>query len=480
MSQGSRKRLEALVLLWGIASLSIAGEQQEEKKKAAVTLGAYAISVGGQYRVIADGANYGFHPNVIAPEQDAESFVNQRFRPWVNFYDAEDRDHGVYLQLEIGHILWGDDFEFPKTYEANGSEVGVELRRGYLWFKPSEASLLRVGILDWHDRFGERPSFEDPLWAVDDYDSFEAPLANSVWDFNVGGAVFDFEPAERWHSSLGAMVLKKGDRTLSGEGGALLFTGDVDRDIGDGLLGASLYYLRDKGGYSYGDFGGPARPNSGVAKSSWDLWTGLRAHFRIGKVSPSFFAILNTGKVEEPSWEHTGWALKGAADVETGKGKLTIRAHYSTGNDSSSPDKSDEFRTIAQSVRDDFGAQSYWSLLGLSSPRGASDVNDLGVGLQNRGLGLVSLQGAFERALTPATTGYVAAGWLRADEKNPVSDATDMGIEVLGEIHWALDKAIGVDLGGAYLWTGDFYKSAPGASAPDNLYELYARFQLEF
>jgi len=477
----ARARIVALCfLITSAGSRAFGNEESKKDEKTAFAVGAYGVALGGQYRIVADGANFGFHPTAITDEQDQKSFVNQRFRPWLNFFDVEDRDHGVYLQLEIGHVLWGDDFEFPKTYEANGNEVGIELRRGYLWFKPSATSLLRVGIVDWHDRFGERPTFEDPLWAVDAYDSFQAPLANSVWDFNVGGAVFDFEPKGVWHGSLGAMVLQNGDKTLTGEGGALLLTGDIDRDVGQGLLGASVYYVRDRGGYSYGAFGGPARPDGETAESSWDLWTGLRAHFRLGRVSPSLFAILNTGKVDEPAWEHRGWAFKGAVDVDAGAGKLSFQAYYSTGNDGSDPSASDEFRTIAQSARDDFGAQSYWSLLGLSSPRGPSDVNDLGVGLQNRGLGLVTIQGSFERALTPALTGYLGAGWLRSDEKNPLSAATDMGVELIGEVHWALDKALTLDAGGAYLRTGRFYKNAPGASAPDALYELYVRFQLEF
>ena len=438
----------------------------------------YAVSFGGQYRIIADGANFDFHPRVVLSEQPAQSFVNQRFRTWLNFHDTTKANHGVHFQVEIGHIVWGDDLDFPKTYQANGEEVGVEFRRGYLWYKPSDTSLLRVGILDWHDRFGGRPSFEDSIWAVDAYDSEQAVLANSVWDFNVGGIAYDFEPGEQWHASLATAVLTQGD-TIGGDGSALLFSTDVDREVGSSLYGASVYYLHDRGGYSYGDFGGPA--NDDGIEQSWDLWMGVRGHHVLGKVKPSYFFIWNRGATDTVEWKHSGWAVKGDLDYELNPGtRFRLRTFYASGNDNSSPDSSGEFRTIAQTVRDNFGAQGYWSLLGLSTPRGPSDVNDLGVSLQNRGLGLFTLQGSFEQRLNSAISTYAALGWLSSAENNPVSDSSDMGVELLGEARWTLAPTMAVDFGAAYLWTGDFYRAEPGDASPANLYEVYARFQLEF
>lgn len=37
----------------------------------------YTVSFGGQYRIIADGANFDFHPRVVLGEQPSQSFVNQ-------------------------------------------------------------------------------------------------------------------------------------------------------------------------------------------------------------------------------------------------------------------------------------------------------------------------------------------------------------------------------------------------------------------
>ncbi len=441
----------------------------------ASSLGPFSVSFGGQYRVVATAVNFEFHVPAVGADAPTVSLVNQRLRPWINFSDRDERRHGAYLQLEIGHTQWGDDFEFPKTHRANGDEVGIELRRGYLWLKPTETSLVRVGVLDWHDRFGERPTFEDPQWAVDAYDSFQSVLANSVWDFEVGGLTYDDTLAGVWHVGLGALLLQQDGPTVGGDGSAFLVTGDVDRDVGSALLGASLYYLHDGGSYSYGTFGGPTAGYD----SSWDLWTGVRGHMRIGRVEPSFFVILNTGRTQNPDWTHTGWAAKGAASSPLGGGTLSLQALYASGDDGSSSTSSGEFRTIGQSARDDFGAQGYWSLLGVTSPRGPSDVIDLGVGLQNRGLGLATIQAAFTRPLSRRTSAYLATGYLRSAERHP-NDATAMGVEVLAELRWEVARAMAVDVGVSYLATGDFYRGGGSPDAPDNLYQVYSRFQLEF
>lgn len=454
------------------------GDQPKEEPKAdspGVSLSDYGIAFGVQFRAMASFSNFDFHPQSVSNNQPALTVLNQRFRTWINFHDRDDKDHGVYFQVEIGHTNWGDDAEFPKTHDANGSEVGIELRRGYLWYKPTSNTLLRAGVLDWHDRFGERPSFEDPMWSVDQYDSFGAVLANSIWDFNVGGVTFDGTLEDKWHYGLGAMVLEKSGRTLTGDGSALLLTADLDREVGSSLLGGSVYYLRDKGEYSYGEFGGPGAP-----ESSWDLWTGFRGHFQTGRIAPSFFLILNTGETRNPDWNHTGWAGKGAVDFDAGFGNFSFQVLYSTGNDGTSGNDSGEFRTIAQSVRDNFGAQGYWSLLGLSSPRGPSDVVDLGIGLQNRGLGLRTVQVGFERKISTATSAYIATGYLQSDEDNPVNGEKEMGVELLGEFHWTMKKSMGLDLGVSYLSTGGFYKNGLEDPDPDDLYQIYLRYQLEF
>ena len=464
-----------------LARTNAQGEEASAGCAPGVTIGELRVAVGGQYRLLGSGANVSTGDAPIHREQDRVSFASQRYRNWVNIHDRRDCRYGAYAQVEIGYTPLGTGVEFPKTFVSGGEGVGIELRRGFLWYKPTPDSLVRAGILAWEDRFGERPTFGDPLWSVDRYDTSQAPLANSVWDFNVGGITLDGTIRDSWHYALGALVLQRGNASLAGEGGTLLMTADLDRSIGTSIWGGSVYYLRDRGGYSYGDFGGPMRfPPTGVIAESPDLWIGARGHIEHRRASTALFAIVNRGEIPAYGWTHAGWAAKVATTLDAGPGTVRLRALFSSGDGGADPTHSGEFRTVAQSVRDNRGAQSYWSLLGLTSPRGPSDGTALGIGLQNEGLGLLTVQAGYERPLNAHWTATVAAGWLRADQAHPVSGSPDIGTEFLAEARWQMATPMALDVGVSVLATGDFFKSHPAAAAPATLYELYGRWQLEF
>ena len=435
----------------------------------------YELRSGGQYRVIGHATNFDRHPVSISGDQTSVSFAALRFRHWFNLFHEEQQDHGVYVQLEVGHVPFGEDRDFPKTFNSGGEEVGLELRRAYLWVEPWRDAILRVGVVDWQDRFGDRPGFDPQLWGVDDYANARSVLANSVWDFNVTGLTLDGAFDEESHYRLGLLWLAEGESDLTGTGAAFLATSDFDMQVGSDVLGASVYYLRDNGTYSYGTFGGPRA----TYDSSWDLWAGLRAHLDCGDFQTSAYAIFNHGETASPDWKHSGWAARLAVDKKIDETKLSAQVLYSTGNDGSSTTRSDEFRTIAQSERDNFGAQGYWSFVGLTSPHGPSDMNDLGVSVQNRGLGLLTAQLAADLPLSDRCSGYVSTAWLRSAESNSSNGNSDMGWELLGELRWKLSGSLAIDIGGAFLLTGDFYR-APGGGSPDDLVTAFARMQLEF
>ena len=153
---------------------------------------------------------------------------------------------------------------------------------------------------------------------------------------------------------------------------------------------------------------------------------------------------------------------------------------YSTGDVNPNDNSSDEFRTVAQSVRDNFGAQGYWSYLVITSADGPSDVNDLGVSLQNRSLGLFTVQAKYDYPIFDRLSGRIAAGWLRSATVNPTSGATDMGTELANVFTFDFGGGLKADFGASVLFTGDFYKTSPAAPRPDNLYEAFTRLQLEF
>ena len=141
---------------------------------------------------------------------------------------------------------------------------------------------------------------------------------------------------------------------------------------------------------------------------------------------------------------------------------------------------SNEFRTVAQSEADNFGSQGYWGYLPMISPYGPTDVNDLGVSLQNRGLGLFTVQGKFEIPMAAWLTATSAGGYLRSEIPNPVSNSFNIGFEMAETFTVDFGGGLKLDIGGAWLFTGDFYRASPTAPSPDNLYEGFARFQLEF
>ena len=485
-----RAAAACIVLAW--AAPSAAGAQAKgadgEACAPGLALGDVGFAAGGQLRLIGNQSNFGFHDRTVAGEQSGSDFLSNQFRAWVNVHDRESCRYGAYVQMEVGHIQLGSGREFPKTFGVEpgrlggADQTGVELRRGFLWYKPTEHSLLRAGILAWEDRFGERQTFGDPLWAIDRNDTSQAPLANSVWDFNVGGIAFEATARESWHYALGALLLQRDSR--AGDGDTWLLTADVDKTIGASIWGASLYYARDRAGNLFCAFGGPAAtyghaPGEFIQRGE-ALWIGGRGHLQHGGGSTSLFLIMSRGETPDYNWSHAGWAAKAATALAAGPGTAHLRVLYSTGNDGSDPTRSGEFRTIAQSARNNLGAQSYWSLLGLTSPRGPSEVADLGIGLQNDGLGLLTLQAGYEQPLAAAWSAYLAAGWLRSDEPSPRSGSPDIGTELIAEARWQMASVLALELGGGVLFTGDYFKAHAAGEMPAALYELYGRWQLEF
>ena len=189
---------------------------------------------------------------------------------------------------------------------------------------------------------------------------------------------------------------------------------------------------------------------------------------------------MNSGEIPALGWRHTGWSTKVATSLAAGRGTVRLQGLHATGDDGGDPSRSGEFRTIAQSVRDDLGAQAYWSLVGLTSPRGPSDVNDLGIGLQNGGLGLRTLQAGYEHPLAERWTGYVAAGWLRSDAAHPANGSTAIGTELLAEARWAMGAMMALEVGASVLLAGDYFKPDAASSAPATLHQVYSRWQLAF
>ena len=306
-----------------------------------------------------------------------------------------------YMQLQVGRFLWGDNTEFPKTFagplSAPGDTIGIAIRRGWMAYTDDDWGKVRVGILDWHDRFGDT-------------------MASSDYDFDVAGADWTVTVKDMNNLKLIVGAFQLSDLPLITNATSPLgshtsdpFTVDADLPIEEkSSVGGGAYFLVDHGDYSYSTFA--------PYGSSYDIWLGLRGQTVLMNTLPvDGFVLMNTGERTDTGgntiFRHTGWAGKAkAGPLPIGCGKFSAQVLASTGSDHPGVGDTDEFRSVAQTYRDNFGSQGYWSYMYLTSPNGPADVNDLGVSLQNRGLGLMTVQAKYDIPLSCKLTSTEAAG----------------------------------------------------------------------
>lgn len=425
--------------------------------------------LGGQFRMNGNADNFPFHPTALLPDQPSKAFVTQRYRLWLTYSPTEHVEG--YVQMQVGGINWGTNYDFNKNFIGNftsvaGDRVGIELRRAWLAYKDEDLGKVRVGFLDWHD-------------------SFNDTLASSNYDFNVAGIDWVKTVAAINNLRVSAAALVLSDQAFAtsnpapapGTHTAVLYAFDADQPVTEKLtVGASAYVLYDRDGYSH--------PTAGAYRYAVETWFGARAKWTNDVLPLAGFVLANNGRRADfgpVGFRNSGWATwLEAGPLKVGDGKFSTQFLYASGDSNPGQGRSGEFRTVAQSYRDNFGSQGYWSYLQLSSPNGPGDVADLGVGLQNRGLGLITAQGKFEYPLSKRVTSTTTAGWLQSAARNPANGSRDIGTEV-GEM-FTVDFGGGMklDTGTAVLFTGDYYRPAPGADKVPTLYEVFGRLQLEF
>jgi hypothetical protein len=420
---------------------------------------------GIQYRVEPDIDNYPFHPLFLSPDDHTQRFVQQRMRLWLSANPADNVEG--YIQVQMGGILWGQDRDFGKiTVLSDGDHFGISLRRGWVAYTDPDCGKVRVGILDWHDSFGDT-------------------LASSDYDFNIGGIEWSktFKEWENLRMVAGAFLLSDlalvtSDPSPLGSHTALLFTYDIDQPLDEKTsLGASAYAITDQGDYSYASFP--------PYKSSYDVWLGVRGKTELGCVPVNGFFVFNFGDrtdgVGTVVFKHAGYMGKlECGPIPIGPGKWSTQVLCSSGGDQNGESNTAEFRTVAQTYGDNFGAQGYWSYLQLTSPNAPSDVSDLGVSMQNQGLGLFTIQTKYEYPICGKLSGTSAAGYLRSMVANPINGSMNMGTELAQMFTYNFGHGLTLDFGAAVLFTGNFYRPSPTADTPRDLYEVFSRLQLEF
>jgi hypothetical protein len=200
-------------------------------------------------------------------------------------------------------------------------------------------------------------------------------------------------------------------------------------------------------------------------------WYGLTASGDFGPAALNGFFILNNGKTSGGPY-HTGYAVKGEGSLPLGPARGNLLVIYTTGDKfvGGVQETNDRFVTVQQIV----GTQGYWAYTHLFTANGPSDVNDLGLRIDNGGSGLLTIQGKLSAPLVERLSGDLVVGYFQAAEDNAAGN-NDMGTEVAGMLTVGVAKNLNLQAGVAGAFLGDFF-----ATGADDLYEAFSRFQLQF
>ena len=419
----------------------------------------YKVKIGLQYRVMWNYSNIPLSGVTTAADTKDYDFFRQRMRFNIDVQPAE--DVGAFLQLEY-RGGWGGSS--PANSDPRG--VGLTLnafnrlqargvRYGYIYYTPWEKTNLAAGVIPVSDQIG------DILFSAD-------------WDFNVGGISYSSVASSVDYriayvrlidgaASLDSLDASSdfSDRDVIGNN-VDLFIVDVNWPVADiAKMGVHLYYLSASKKLAV-KAGLPGKVSQG--------WYALSGSVDIEPMNINGFVCINNGTYGDN--DNTGWAIKTEAVIPLGSPTLKVLGVYSTGDkEGDSPE--DQFRTI-QGI---FRTEGFWAYTHIFTANPPSDVNDLGVGLDNGGRGLISIQAKCEKPLIEKLNGELFAGWFQASQEN--SDGNkDMGTEVGGMFTYEMAKCLNLQLGAAFAFLGDYYKS--GGQNPDNLHEVFSRFQLHF
>ncbi len=435
--------LTAVMITYAVAAPLPGGDTQ------VAPIDEYKVQIGLQHRVMWNYSNIPLSGVTSAADTKDYDFFRQRLRFNLDVQPIE--NVGGFLQLEY-RGGWGGSS--PANSDPRG--VGLTLnafnrlqsrgvRYGYIYYTPEEETCLAAGVIPVSDQIG------DVLFSAD-------------WDFNVGGISFNSEAGSADYrlayvrlidgvaSSNKAVVANNGD----------LFIADVNLPVAEiAKLGVHLYYLSVSKDLAV-EAGLPGKISQG--------WYALSGSIDIESANLNGFVCINNGSYGGN--DNTGWAIKTEAAIPLGSPTLKILGVFSTG-DKEGVSPKDQFRTI-QGI---FGTEGFWAYSHIFTANPPSDVNDLGVGLDNGGLGLLSIQTKVETPLIGKLNGELSAGWFQASAGNSNGNK-DRGTEIGCMLTYEMAKHLNLQFGAAFAFLGDFYES--NGQDPDNLHEVFCRFQLHF
>ncbi|NOY69918.1 MAG: hypothetical protein GXP53_10620 [Deltaproteobacteria bacterium] len=406
------------------------------------------VGIGLQYRIMANGSNIPLSGVTTPAETESYNFFRQRMR--INLDIKPSDNTGGFVQLEY-RGGWGGSS--PASSDPRGAGLSLNafnrleargVRYGYIYYTPAADSYLAAGIIPVSDQLG------DTLFSAD-------------WDFNAGGIVYKGR-VDRLDYRLAWVRMVDGiassDRDVVGKDSGL-YVGDADFTLShEARIGAHVYFLNapEKLGTALG-IGGKITQG----------WYAVSGALDIDSLELNGFICLNSGHYGTS--DNTGTAVKLEAGIPMGEVKLDLMAIYTSGDREGKT--AHRFRTV-QGI---FGTEGYWAYTHIFTPNGPSDVNDMGIGIDNGGKGITTAQARLTAPLSERLTGEFVLGWFTTTKENAAGDST-MGTEVSAMGTYALAKDLSLQLGAAYAFLGDFYKT--GNDEPENLYEIFSRLQLQF
>jgi len=407
------------------------------------------ISMGIQYRVMYNYSNIPGPGGTTFTDAHSYDFFRQRLRLNVDMQPSE--KVGGFAQLEY-RGGWGGSS--PAESDPRGGDPTLNpfnrlqsrgVRYGYLYITPEAGHYLAIGILPVSDQFGDT-------------------LFSSDWDFNVGGILHTAKTGPVEHRLAYLRLVDtvnsntKADLTRDGH----IYLGDLNFKLNELTVGAHVYYLYQG---KVADQTGTSPPPAGGIQEGW---YGITASVPLGPAAFNGFFILNSGFSDATLQHHTGYAVKGEGSLPLGPARGNLLVIYTTGDKPGQT--SDRFVTIQQLV----GTQGYWAYTHLFTANGPSDVNDLGLRIDNGGSGLLTIQGKLSVPIVERLSGDLVVGYFQAAEDNAAGNS-DMGTEVAGMLTFEVAKDLNLQAGVAGAFLGDFF----GTNA-DDLYEGFSRFQLQF
>jgi hypothetical protein len=424
---------------------------QQIKKKPTVVAGP-EVNLGGQYRLNFYSTENDFiHPAAIDNDKQTASRLRIRQNLDIEF----DEQLKTHVQFELQHT---SDNVSTTDRRRGGMSTKISVRHAVIDYtfqtdNSLSGSNARVGIVPLQDYFRQTQFSAD--W---DYN----PLAVSV-----------IVPVGANSLRLFAANLEEGSES-SARDDFVHYQGDMKIPISNEfefVLSATALNIANAvdGGngwhYNFGIGGRMDFDNGFVVNGS-----------AIGSVSDqSLLGVGNDGR---------GVAVVGELTYSLSQGDFGILVSHASGED----DGSGFLMPMAFA-----GTFGYWGYTGILTVQGPTDTgfDSDGINVSNNGYGLTSVQAKYSFPITPALTGYVAAGWFGNTDAGDRDSA--VGADLLAMGTYQFNKVLALDIGGAYAKLEDsvsgYFQGVQNPGGPAfnqargedrNKWAFFGRIQAEF